>query len=302
MPTFGLKGVICAMITPMNERGDIDPVATAKLVRFLSDYHVDGAFIGGTTGEGLLLSLDERKRLVDCAVEAAQGQIVTFFHTGCQNTRDAVELTHYAVAAGAGATTAVTPYFYPLADEEIIAHYLALAEAEPEAPLLLYCFPGSAKNDITPEVFAQLRAEAPNIVGIKYSGDNFIRIQDYIAAGGSTCYVYTGDDRLLLAALRAGGSGPVSGCAGIFPELYRNLYDAFAAGRSEEAERYQELVRRLAAAVRYGQVAFIKAALEMRGLHKGPVRAPLGQPSPTDLQCLRDQLAELDRCVRCCNE
>jgi dihydrodipicolinate synthase/N-acetylneuraminate lyase len=294
MPTFALKGVICAMITPMDEDGDVDLVATAELVRFLSERHMDGVFIGGTTGEGPLLSLDERKRLVDCAVEAAQEQIVTIFHTGCQNTRDAVKLTRYAVAAGADATTAITPYFYTLADEEITAHYLALAEAEPEAPLLLYCFPGNAKNDITPEVFARLRAQAPNVVGIKYSGDNFVRIQDYIMAGGPTCYVYAGDDRLLLAALRAGGSGPVSGCAGIFPELYRNLYDAFVAGRSEEAERYQELVRRLAAAVSYGQIALIKAALEMRGLHKGPVRAPLGQPSPTDLQRLQDQLAELD--------
>ncbi len=294
MPTFVLKGVICAMITPMDEYGDVDLVATAKLIRFLSDHHVDGVFIGGTTGEGPLLSLDERKRLVDCAVEAAQGQIVTIFHTGCQNTRDAVELTRYAVAVGVDATTAVTPYFYTLADEEITAHYLALAEAEPEVPCLLYCFPGNAKNDITPEVFARLRALAPNIVGIKYSGDNFIRIQDYITAGGSTCHVYTGDDGLLLAALRAGGSGPVSSCAGIFPELYRNLYDAFVAGRSEEAERYQDLVGRLAAAVKYGQVALIKAALQMRGLRTGPVRAPLGQPSPTDHQRLQHQLAELD--------
>ena len=84
MPTFALKGVICAMITPMDEDGDVDLVATAELVRFLFERHMDGVFIGGTTGEGPLLSLDERKRLVDCAVEAAQGQIVTIFRHSLQ--------------------------------------------------------------------------------------------------------------------------------------------------------------------------------------------------------------------------
>jgi dihydrodipicolinate synthase/N-acetylneuraminate lyase len=293
MTIFRLRGVICAMVTPMNESADLDLTATAEMIRFLAEYDVDGVFISGTTGEGPLLSLDERKRLVDCAVEAAQGQIATLFHVGCQNTRDAVKLTRYAVSVGVDAITAITPYFYSLSDEEIVAHYLAIAEAEPDIPLLLYCFPGNAKNDITPKVFARICAQAPNVVGIKYSGSDFGRIKDYIRVGGPSCMVYTGDDRLLLAALRAGGSGPVSGCAGICPQLYRNLYDAFLANRSAEAEKCQETVRKLAAAVGYGQVALIKNALHMRGLRTGPVRGPLGESSAVRLRQLRDHLAEL---------
>lgn len=294
MRSFNLKGVICAMVTPMDRHGDVDFAATAELIRFLIGHGVDGLFIGGTTGEGPLLSLDERMRLAECAIETAEGKAVTIVHTGCQNTRDAVQLTRHAAAIGVDATAAITPYFYTYSDEEIATHYLSLAQVAPDVPLLIYCFPGSAKNDVTPKVFARVCEEAPNIVGIKYSGNCFVRVVDYIEAGGENGFVYTGEDRFLLASLVMGGSGFVSGCAAVFPEPYQRLYRAFLDGRLEEARTLQELVRYLAAAVDYGQVAHLKAALDLRGLHGGHVRAPLRPLSQSERRQLGLRLRELD--------
>ena len=275
MAKFDLRGIICPIVTPLDAAGDLDRDATRRLVRFLIEQRIDAVFAGGTTGEGPLLSLDERKQLAECVAEAAEGRITVIIHTGCQNTRESRELARHAAAIGADATAAITPYFFTFSEDEVGRHYLALAEAAPDLPLLLYAFPGNAKNDVSPALLARLRERAPNIVGIKYSGDNLERVQDYIQAAGEGGRVYTGNDSLMLSGLLLGTSGAVSGLAAPFPEALRELYDAFSAGRWPEARRAQSRVRRLARVLGYGRPAHLKAALAMRGLPGGPVRAPM---------------------------
>jgi 4-hydroxy-tetrahydrodipicolinate synthase len=291
--SFDVHGLICPIVTPMNREEEPDLGATTQLVEFLIAHHIDAVFVGGTTGEGPLLSLDERQRLSECVVDAARGRITVIIHTGCQNTRDSQTLTRHAAHIGADATAAITPYFFTFTDDEVAAHYQALAEAAPDLPLLLYAFPGNAKNDVHPELFARLRERAPNIVGIKYSGSSLNRVQEYIQAAGNTGYVYTGDDGLLLAGLMLGTSGGVSGCCGPFPELLCQLYDAFDCSQWSEARQAQSRVRRLAQAVGYGRPAHLKAALEFRGLRAGAVRAPLCSLSQVERAALQRELVAL---------
>jgi dihydrodipicolinate synthase/N-acetylneuraminate lyase len=291
--TFDVHGLICPMVTPLNHEQDLDLEATRRLVQFLIEHRIDAVFVGGTTGEGPLLSLDERRRLAECVVDVAQARITVIIHTGCQNTRDSQELTRHAASIGAHATAAITPYFFAYSDDEIGGHYLALAEAAPDLALLLYAFPGNAKNDVSPELLFSLRERASNIVGIKYSGNSLERVQEYIQAAGDTGYVYTGNDSLLLSGLLLGTSGAVSGLSAPFPESLRRLYDAFAASRWSEARQAQTLVRHLARTLAYGRPAHLKAALELRGLRAGPVRAPMMDLSPAEHAALREQLAAL---------
>ncbi len=282
MTEFDWPGVVCAMVTPLDRRGEVDPGATADLVCYLADQGVQGLLVGGTTGEGPLLSMLERQRLAEQVVRAARGRLTVIIHVGCQTTRDAVALTHHAAAAGADATAAITPPFYLLSEQEIIAHYLALARAEPDMPMFLYCFPAAARNDIAPQVYARLRGEAGNILGLKYSGGDFVRLQEYLAASEPSGLVYVGEDRFLLAALMIGARGPASGAAAIHPEPYLALLRTHLAGQSEEAQRHQLTICQLAALVGYGRVALIKAALELRGVRVGSVRAPLKPVSPAE--------------------
>lgn len=281
------------MVTPFDKAGDIDRQGVGDLVHHLCSHGVDGVFVGGTTGEGPLLSQEERKRLAEFCVDAADGYAKVIVHTGCISTRDSIDLACHAESIGANAIAAITPYFFTFGDDEIAKHYLTLAGAVPELPLLLYCFPGNAKHDISAEAFAALRARAPNIVGIKYSGSSFGRIQEYIDAAGPDGYVHTGDDGLMLAALLAGASGPVSGTAGPFPELFRSLYDAVATHSLAEAQRLQKVIRKLVPALAYGQPAVLKAALELRGLRVGLPRAPFDTLSASEMVQLEARLQEL---------
>jgi dihydrodipicolinate synthase/N-acetylneuraminate lyase len=291
--TFSVRGLICPLVTPMDRQGRLDLPATIDLIEFLVQHNVSGAFVAGTTGEGLLLSLVERKELAECVIDAVRGRIAVIVHAGCSNTGDSVELARHALSCGADAIAAITPYFFSYSDGEILAHYLALAGAVPELPLLLYCFPANARNDISPELFGRLQGEAPSIVGIKYSGSQIDRLQGYVDAAHPGSHVYSGDDGLMLQALRLGASGPVSGCSVPFPEPFRELYSAYVAGDVAASERWQLLVRSLAGVLGYGRPAYLKAALEMRGLRAGPVRPPLAELSLPERMQLKAQLQEL---------
>lgn len=282
MKEFDRPDTVCAMVTPLDRRGDVDLGATADLVCYLVDQGVRGLLIGGTTGEGPLLSIEERQRLTEQVVQVARGRLCVVVQTGCMTTSDAVSLTHHAATAGADATAAITPYFYLLSEKEIVAHYLALARAEPDLPMFLYCFPAAARNDIAPQVYARLRGETANILGLKYSGGDFVRLEEYLAAGGPSGLVYVGEDRFLLAALMVGACGPASGAAAIHPKPYLALLRAYLAGQIDEAQRHQHTIGQLAALVGYGRVALIKAAMELRGLRVGSVRAPLKPATPAE--------------------
>ena len=182
---FSLRGVITPLVTPFDDQNQIDFAALCQVVDFVIAKGVQAVMVGGTTGEGMLLNLDERKALAESVVRQANGRVKVIIHTGCIDTGSTVELTKHAVAAGADIVSAITPYFFTFNDEQLYRHFMTVAEAAPDTPLLLYVFPGNAKNDISPALLARLLHAAPNIAGIKSSNDDLVRFQDYVQVGGA---------------------------------------------------------------------------------------------------------------------
>ncbi|MBE3144234.1 MAG: dihydrodipicolinate synthase family protein [Planctomycetes bacterium] len=292
--SFSLHGVIVPLVTPFDDQNQIDFAGLRKVVDFVVGKGVHAVMVGGTTGEGMLLSVGERKMLLEAVVNQVNGKIPVIAHTGCIDTGSTVELTQHASLAGADFISAIVPYFFTLSDDQIYRHFMAVAEAAPIMPMLLYVFPGNAKNDISPALLERLLKAAPNIVGIKSSNDDLIRFQDYVKTGGKGFTACFGVDELMLGGLVFGSQAQISGNANSFPEPFVQLYEAFQAGNIQLAQELQAIVNDIVVIHRAGRTpAFFKATFELRGIPAGRVRPPMCELTAEELEEVRKEVVEL---------
>lgn len=282
-------GLVAAMVSPLARDGrDLDAAAAGPYIRWLAERGVDGVFVGGTTGEGPLLSPVERHRLLE-AVVAAAGPLglAVVAHVGDITTAGACALAAHAARTGADAVAAVTPWFFALGEAELTDHFAAVAAAAERVPFFLYNIPGAARNRITPSLIAALAPRAPNLAGLKDSGGDLAGLRALAAAGHAACplgfTVFCGGDAIALGALAAGADGVVSGNASTVPEPFAALLSAFRAGDAQAARRAQDRIDILRHALHDGlDLGLCKAVLAARGVAVGPPRPPLPSRSPAE--------------------
>jgi dihydrodipicolinate synthase/N-acetylneuraminate lyase len=291
-PHGPLSGLICPMLTPFDEHDHINKKAVKELVDYLIASGVDGLLPAGTTGEGFLMTTEERMRLAEIVVESAGGRAAVIIHTGCITTAETVMLTEHAQKIGADGASIITPYFYTLDEQELFEHYTAVARAVPGFPLSLYSFPGNAKQEITPNLLINIRQAAPQYVAIKLSSIDLIRFQEYVQAGGDEFNPLCGADALALPALSVGSRGQVSGNSNVFPEVFRRLIDAYHAGDLDLARSEQARINQIRTVLK-DDLAHFKAALQLRGHKMGSTRAPLRSLTQSEERELRSGLSEL---------
>jgi len=283
------------MVTPFDEENHIDYGSTRQVVDFLLSKRVDCLMVGGTTGEGMLLSVAERKELCEAVVEHVAGRAPVIAHAGCMSTRDTIELTRHAESAGATAASIIVPYFFSFDNASLFDHFVSIANVVPDFPIFLYTFPGNAKNDVSPVLLKRLLSAAPNIIGIKSSNPDLIRLQEYMETGGEGFLTFCGVDGLMLPALALGARAQVSGNSNVFPETFRALYDAFAAGNMERARSLQQFINRIRMVFKDGITpAYFKAGLKLRGIPAGYVRPPMRELTPEELGEVEQELCELE--------
>jgi len=282
-----IKGIVCPMVTPFDELGSIDEGATRSVIDFLLGHGVDVLFPGGTNGEGMLLDVDERKKLAEIVVQHAAGRAPVIIHTGCIATRETVTLTRHARDIGATAAAVIVPYYFSFDDSSLLMHYLTVARAVPDFPIFLYSNPGTTKSDISPALMSRICAEAPNIVGAKISNPDLLRFQEYVACSRDGFMILNGVDGLMLPALSVGSQGQVTGNANVFPEVFCDLYRAFVAGDLETARAKQQLINRIRDLLSDGRhPAYFKAGLALRGVAAGRVRPPMRELTAEEWQTL----------------
>ncbi len=280
-----MYGVINAMTTPFKEDGSVDHEALRKQVDFLIEKGVNCLYPLGTTGEMYLLSTQERKEVAATVVSQAAGRVIVYIHVGAMTTAEACELAVHAKSIGADGIGAVTPSYFGCSDRMIIQYYQDIAAAVGDAfPLYLYSIPQCSGNDIKPEVAAKLADLCPNIIGIKYSFADMLRILSYIRIKDGNFSVLVGPDKLFLAGLVSGAQGVVSGCAGPMPEPFVAIYKAFLEGRLEEAKMLQRRASDVIDMLRCGSdMAVFKEVLKRRGIVPNSVmRKPLLELEPDD--------------------
>jgi dihydrodipicolinate synthase/N-acetylneuraminate lyase len=271
-----LRGAIAAAVTPLTDDGHaLDEGAFGPLLTFLAKGGVDGVLACGTTGEGILLSVEERTRVAERFLEARPEGFQVAVHAGAQTTADTVRLARHAKDSGADAVAVIAPPYFPLDADELLAHLRAAADACAPLPFYAYEFAGRSGYAIPLEVIERLR-EAPNLAGLKISDTPWDAVESYLLEGLD---VFVGSEPLVLEGLAHGAVGAVSGLATAFPEIVA----ALVHDRSEEAGDQVATLRHLLGPLPFH--ASLKAILAARGVPIGPaVRPPLRGLTPVERQ------------------
>jgi dihydrodipicolinate synthase/N-acetylneuraminate lyase len=219
MPLFG---AIAAAVTPLTDDGlRLDEERVGKLTSFLADGGVDGVLACGTTGEGVLLSVAERRRVTELIMQARPSGFQVAVHAGAQTTVDTVALAAHALEAGADAVAVIAPPYFPLDEEELFRHLRAAADACDPVPFYVYEFSGRSGYAIPPAVIERLRHVAHNLRGMKVSDVPFDAIEPYLGFDGLD--VFIGQEPLTLQGIERGAIGSVSGLATAWPEVVASL-------------------------------------------------------------------------------
>jgi dihydrodipicolinate synthase/N-acetylneuraminate lyase len=233
-----IKGIICANITPLTNEKKVDKKSLQSLCRYLIDSGINGLFPLGTNGEGILLSVSERKTTAAIVVSEVGRRIPVVIQCAASSIEDTVELAKHAASIGADGIGIMAPYFFAQDEKAIFDYYIQTANSVPDLPAYIYNIPTYTNNDIMPELADKIRKAAPNIVGIKYSFPNLLRLGEYLKLD-SSFDALIGCDRLVLPALALGAAGTVSGPAAIFPELFSGLWQAYLRKDFDTAREYQ---------------------------------------------------------------
>lgn len=271
------KGIICAMITPLDENQNINPQATRELIDYLIDRGVYGLFILGTNGECHVLTDDEKVEFAKIVIEHTNNRIPVFVGTGGNSTREVINLSKRMEEIGASALSIITPYFVPPTQQELIEHYKAVA-AEVTLPIMMYNMPGKTGINIEPESVREL-AKVKNIVGIKDSGGKLDNMKAYLeVTKGEEFGVFSGSDSLILDILKAGGHGAVAATANFLAEIDVAIYDNFIKGDLEAAQKAQSSIEELRRILKLGTIpSVIKQTVVLNGINVGPARLPVTQ-------------------------
>lgn len=269
------NGVSPAMATPLIPgTHTVNTAAVPALVDFLAGKGVKGLFVGGTTGEGILLDDDQRRALHEAAMTAAGGRVAILLHVAAQRTETAVALAKHAVGLQPDAIVAMTPTFFGLSDAALTRYFTAIAEAAPDTPLFLYDIPQFAVNGISPSLLAALAREIPSLAGLKCSRGDVQIVRRLIDALPPDRILLAGNESAALGLLALGADGLISGLSTAIPEPFVELTRTFGAGDIDGAREWQRVINRLLEVLSGARIGGIKAILNQRGIEVGP-------PTPT---------------------
>jgi 4-hydroxy-tetrahydrodipicolinate synthase len=296
---FPLSGVVPPVVTPLMGRASLDAIAFCKLINRLIESGVHGLFLLGTTGEFCSLNGRTQRAVIDQGCAAAAGRVPMVVNVSHTSVDESVRLAKYAWRAGAGAVAICPPYYFSVAQNDLVRSVTKFARRVP-LPVFLYNIPQNAGVEFEVATVRQL-AEEPNIVGVKNSNGSLDYLSELrqIKQRRPSFSLLVGTEEIMLSSLAAGADGSVCGGANMFPQLYVSLYRSAVEGRKEEAERLQDLVARVAQAVYTigfsGTSYFrgLKGALAYLGVCNDLLAEPLERLKDKERQELRERLGPL---------
>ncbi len=287
MTSSGVDGrfgaVVTAMVTPFDAEGRLDLRAAGAVARWLTENGTEALVVAGTTGEGAVLSDDEKRDLWRAVVEAVSVPVIA--GTGTNDTRHSMELTRAADEAGVAAVLAVTPYYNRPSQSGIEAHFRAVAGVT-SLPVLLYDIPARTGRKLSLQTMLRLAREVPNVVGVKDAGGNPATTSRLLADAPAGFAVYSGDDSLTLPLLAVGASGVIGVATHWSGRRHGQMISAFVKGDVDEARRINAgLLESFEFETSEAAPNPIPAKAMMRviGLPVGQCRLPMG-PAPTGLE------------------
>jgi len=287
-------GVIPAMATPFKADGSLDEARVGELIAWYLESGVHGISVAGSQGEFFSLDEDEHLRLIELAVKAIGGQVPLYAGSGGVTTRTAVRITQAAQRLGADMALVITPYFAQPTQDELVEHYVAVAQST-SLPVMLYNNPPRTLVNVLPTTLVKCMAAAPNVVGMKDSSGDVTQSIEYKLLTDRKGLLFSGRDTIALSLLLHGADGTISPAANVFPQLMVAMYNAWKAGNLHEANRISDIFAPLRAAWAWGSFpVVIKEAMTLAGQSAGPTRAPIGALTAAR----REELRQVVACIQ----
>lgn len=295
MKNTEIKGIIPAILTPMNPDESVNLDVLRQQIDRLLDGGVHGLFPFGTNGEGYILSENEKIEVLEATIDQVHGRVPVYAGTGCISTADTIRMSKKAQELGADILSIITPSFAMASQQELYDHYVAVAK-HVDIPIVLYNIPARTGNKLLPETVARLAKDVDVIMGAKDSSGDWENLKAYIHLTqdlDKDFRVLSGNDSLILPCLKEGGAGGIAGCANVYPHVLASIYDLFKAGRLDEAQEAQDSIASLRAVFRYGNPnTIVKTAVSLLGYNVGKCRAPFNQVPEEGIEALKKVLAE----------
>ncbi|OCT15536.1 N-acetylneuraminate lyase [Paenibacillus pectinilyticus] len=269
------KGIIIALYASYDDLGEINTEAVRRLARYYATTGVKGLYVGGSSGEGMLQTVEERKQILAAVVAEVGEELTIIAHVGAAATRDSVELAKHAEEVGAHAVSAVPSIYYRLSADSVEGHWQAIIDAS-SLPFIIYHIPQTTGFHLSKGLLTKMAAQ-DKVIGVKISAESTFELQQFKAAGGSDFLVLNGPDEQYLAGRAIGADGGIGGTYGVMPELFLKIEMCYAQGNMAEAQAWQFkvnelIVKLLSFPSLYGAC---KAILKLRGFDIGVPRMPL---------------------------
>jgi N-acetylneuraminate lyase len=267
-----LSGIFSALVTPFRPDGGIDIDALAALAEFQIRQGVHGFYVGGSTGEAALQTVDERKQVLSAFASAVAGRRPLIAHVGAIATDDSLVLAEAAANAGYAAISAIAPYYYEFRRSDLLNHYDLLANATP-LPLIIYNFPQKMPK---PWNLAELLGmlDHPKIIGVKHTSQNLYQLERLKQASPQSL-LFNGFDEMFVGGMAMGADGAIGTTYNFMGDIFVAAYEAAKSGDFAAALRFQTRANHVIdVLIDVGVIPGTKAFLKHLGVDCGICRAP----------------------------
>lgn len=292
-----IKGLIAAPYTPFNNDGTVNPEMISVYAKKLKEDNVKGVFVCGTTGEGMFMTLAERKIVAEEWIKYQDDNFKVIVHVGTTSGKQSAELAEHAQQKGAYAIGCMGPVFLqPGRVEELVDFCAEVASVAPELPFYYYHIPSISGINLSMSTFLEMaKTKIPTLAGIKFTDNNLMELQQCVNMNDGKWDILHGFDELLLAGLSLGVDGAVGSTYNYIAPLYNMIIEDFENGRLEDARLKQAFsVKVVEILIKYkGALVAGKALMKATGVDCGPNRLPLQNLTETEYESLVKEMEDL---------
>ena len=289
------QGVFPALYACYDDNGEVSSERVKAFTQYLIDKGVTGLYVGGSSGECIYQSVEDRKKTLEAVMEVAKGKIVIIAHVACNNTKDSQELAAHAESLGVDAIASIPPIYFHLPEHAIAKYWKDISAAAPNTDFIIYNIPQLAGVALTISLLREMKKN-PRVIGVKNSS---MPVQDIQMFKDEDVIVFNGPDEQFLSGLAAGAIGGIGGTYAAMPELFLKVRALFLEGKMEEARVIQNDICRIIYKLCSGHgnmYAVIKEVIRIQGGPDiGGVKAPLANLIESDKEVCKeaaDMIAE----------
>ena len=286
------RGIMPALITPVNGDGSLREEVTRQLVRDLSATGIAGFYILGSTGEGVATDRERRMEFAELVREARPEGISIINHIGASDLATVKKLARHARRIGLDAISSVPPFFFSYDEQGVLDYYRAMSDESEGLPLIVYAAPMA--GPLLPVSTIEKMLDIPGFIGMKFTNPNYYLMSRYKKIDGGNINIFNGPDETCALGLMMGADGAIGSTYNIMPRTFVGIYNAVQAGDVREAMRLQHKADDLIEALLdYNVVEAVKVALTLKGYDVGDVTPPLPRMSDAQKAALTARLREL---------